>query len=328
MGVVAVLHTSESLQLDCKDKKHVTEKDVYNHLPSNEEHILGEESSQSTDHQKINTLRERGYMEYGCQHYRRRCRIRAPCCNEIFNCRHCHNEAKNNINIEQKHRHDIPRHQVKQVICSLCETEQEVSLDFLAIFQYNLPQWFSKTVLSVVFVWASTSVGRVSSLMMMYLRSNIIAVAVEFAELEDVKMSSTATNVVSCCYPTQMKNSHPCVEGAMHHDCPVCFEYLFESVNDVLVLPCGHTIHKSCLNEMREHFQYACPLCSKSVCDMSMIWEKFDMEIAATPMPEAYRNKMIWILCNDCTKTSHVQYHLVAQKCLNCKSYNTRQIRG
>ncbi|BAT78229.1 hypothetical protein VIGAN_02088000 [Vigna angularis var. angularis] len=126
MGVVAVLHTSESLQLDCKDKKHVTEKDVYNHLPSNEEHILGEESSQSTDHQKINTLRERGYMEYGCQHYRRRCRIRAPCCNEIFNCRHCHNEAKNNINIEQKHRHDIPRHQVKQVICSLCETEQEV----------------------------------------------------------------------------------------------------------------------------------------------------------------------------------------------------------
>jgi hypothetical protein len=29
-----------------------------------------------------------------CQHYRRRCRIRAPCCNEIFDCRHCHNEAK------------------------------------------------------------------------------------------------------------------------------------------------------------------------------------------------------------------------------------------
>jgi len=29
-----------------------------------------------------------------CQHYRRRCRIRAPCCNEIFDCRHCHNDAK------------------------------------------------------------------------------------------------------------------------------------------------------------------------------------------------------------------------------------------
>lgn len=28
-----------------------------------------------------------------CKHYRRRCKIRAPCCNEIFSCRHCHNEA-------------------------------------------------------------------------------------------------------------------------------------------------------------------------------------------------------------------------------------------
>lgn len=28
-----------------------------------------------------------------CKHYRRRCRIRAPCCNEIYSCRHCHNEA-------------------------------------------------------------------------------------------------------------------------------------------------------------------------------------------------------------------------------------------
>ncbi|KAG5562659.1 hypothetical protein RHGRI_005398 [Rhododendron griersonianum] len=61
-----------------------------------------------------------------CPHYRRRCRIRAPCCNEIFDCRHCHNEAKNGINVDQKHRHDIPRHLVQQVICSLCGTEQEV----------------------------------------------------------------------------------------------------------------------------------------------------------------------------------------------------------
>ncbi|KAG5018690.1 hypothetical protein JHK87_014545 [Glycine soja] len=306
MGEVAVMH-SEPLQFDCNDMKHITEKDVYN-LLSNEEHILGEESSQSSNDKKINDLRERGYMKYGCQHYRRRCRIRAPCCDEIFDCRHCHNEAK--------------------VICSLCETEQEVSSEF----RFSLVFLFSKIVLTVAFVWASTSVGRVSSLMMMYLSSSIIAVAVEFAELEDVKISSTATNVVSnilcCCYSTQLKNSHPCVEGAMHHDCPICFEYLFESVNDVTVLLCGHTIHKSCLKEMREHFQYACPLCLKSVCDMSKVWEKFDLEIAATPMPEPYQNKMVWILCNDCGKSSHVQFHLVAQKCLNCKSYNTRETRG
>nr|XP_016437168.1 PREDICTED: uncharacterized protein LOC107763215 [Nicotiana tabacum] len=50
-----------------------------------------------------------GYLEYGCSHYRRRCRIRAPCCNEIFDCRHCHNEAKvspyerRNHNLDNRH---------------------------------------------------------------------------------------------------------------------------------------------------------------------------------------------------------------------------------
>ncbi|MQK89905.1 hypothetical protein EI007_25750, partial [Escherichia coli] len=103
----------------------------------------------------------------------------------------------------------------------------------------------------------------------------------------------------------------------MHHDCPICCEYLFESTKGVIVMPCGHTIHKSCLEEMRDHLQYACPLCSKSVCDMSKVWEKFDLEIAATPMPEPYQNKMVWILCNDCGKFSHVQFHFVGQKCLH-----------
>lgn len=33
------------------------------------------------------------YVIDRCNHYRRRCKIRAPCCNQIFFCRHCHNES-------------------------------------------------------------------------------------------------------------------------------------------------------------------------------------------------------------------------------------------
>jgi RING finger/CHY zinc finger protein 1 len=120
-----------------------------------------------------------------------------------------------------------------------------------------------------------------------------------------------------------LRNSHACVEGAMHHDCPICFEYLFESTNDVSVLPCGHTIHVKCLKEMEEHYQFACPLCSKSVCDMSKAWERLDMELAT--MSDSC-DKMARILCNDCGAISEVQFHLIANKCQSCKSYNTRQI--
>ncbi|KAF4660225.1 hypothetical protein FOL47_007254 [Perkinsus chesapeaki] len=33
----------------------------------------------------------------GCEHYKRRCKILAPCCGEWFWCRHCHNEAKGHL---------------------------------------------------------------------------------------------------------------------------------------------------------------------------------------------------------------------------------------
>ncbi|XP_037414074.1 probable E3 ubiquitin-protein ligase RZFP34 isoform X2 [Triticum dicoccoides] len=78
--------------------------------------------SESDEYEKF----DKGLMQYGCAHYRRRCRIRAPCCNEIFDCRHCHNESKNSIKIDTPTRHELPRHELQQVICTLCGTEQEV----------------------------------------------------------------------------------------------------------------------------------------------------------------------------------------------------------
>ncbi|PON65599.1 43kDa postsynaptic protein [Parasponia andersonii] len=274
---------------------------------SNGECIDGEESK---DNGRAVESLEKGAMQYGCQHYRRRCRIRAPCCNEIFDCRHCHNEAKasikslqnciymqNNINVDQKLRHDIPRHQVTQVICSLCGTEQEVQQVCIncgvCMGEYfcDVCKLFDDDISKQQYHCSGCGICRIGG------RENFFH-----------------CYKCGCCYSMLLKNSHPCVEGAMHHDCPVCFEFLFESLSDITVLPCGHTIHTDCLKEMQEHAQYACPLCSKSVCDMSRVWEKFDVEIAATPMPEPYQNKLIWILCNDCGKTSKVPFHLVAQK--------------
>ncbi|CAI9094392.1 OLC1v1030118C2 [Oldenlandia corymbosa var. corymbosa] len=219
---------------------------------------------------------DKGYMEYGCSHYRRRCRIRAPCCNEVFDCRHCHNEAKNNLKVDQKLRHDIPRHQVKMIICSLCGTEQEVQ-QICANCGVCMGRYFCGIC---KLLDDDTSKGQYHCIGCGICR---IGGRENFFHCSKCR----------CCYANVLRNSHPCIEGAMHHDCPVCFEYLFESRNDVIVMPCGHTIHRNCLEEMQEHSQFACPLCSKSVCDMSKVWEKFDMEIAATPMPESFQNMMV-----------------------------------
>ncbi|KAF3453966.1 hypothetical protein FNV43_RR04408 [Rhamnella rubrinervis] len=218
-----------------------------------------------------------------CSHYRRKCKIRAPCCNEIFDCRHCHNEVKNSLETNPIDRHDVPRHEVEKVICSYVKQSK----------------MYSNTALAVEFAWENTFAVYASSLMTIFQKISTTVTSVEYAEPAARKISSIAKHV-----------------------------FLFDSMKEITVLPCGHTIHFECVKEMRLHLRYSCPVCSKSMYDMSKLWKKLDEAVASTPMPEIYKNKMVWILCNDCGAKSKVNFNIVAHKCLSCVSYNTRQIQG
>ncbi|KAF9597186.1 hypothetical protein IFM89_016327, partial [Coptis chinensis] len=113
----------------------------------------------------------------------------------------------------------------------------------------------TRIALTVEFAWGNTFVEFAIFSMMMCQRINITALDVEFAERVAKRIFSTVIDVVRCCYASSLKNSHRCVERAMHHNCPVCFEYLFDSMKDISVLQCGHTIHLDCLKEMEMHFK-------------------------------------------------------------------------
>ena len=88
----------------------------------------------------------------------------------------------------------------------------------------------------------------------------------------------------------------------MRQNCPVCFEYLFDSVRPTAVLPCGHTIHSECLKDMEKNRQLLCPICMKTYADLAPIWRRIDQEVADTPMPPDYANWIAHILCNDCNQ--------------------------
>jgi RING finger and CHY zinc finger domain-containing protein 1 len=112
----------------------------------------------------------------------------------------------------------------------------------------------------------------------------------------------------------------------MRHNCPVCFEYLFDSVRPTAVLPCGHTIHSDCLKEMERHRQLACPTCLRSYADLAPVWRRVDEEVAASPMPPEYAAWVVDILCNDCGGRGSVRFHVLGHKCRGCGSYNTRRL--
>ena len=128
-----------------------------------------------------------------------------------------------------------------------------------------------------------------------------------------------------CCYSTAIRSGHRCVERSMHSNCPVCFEFLFDSIRPISVMRCGHTIHEHCFQQLFAHHQYTCPTCSKSVCDMAAVWARRDEDVAATPMPAEYAAVAVPILCNDCGARGLVPFHVLGLKCADCGSYNTRR---
>ena len=61
-----------------------------------------------------------------------------------------------------------------------------------------------------------------------------------------------------------------------HHTCPllpvVCSECLFDSLQPVKELPCGHLMHSSCFATYIR-YNYTCPLCTKSIGDMTVYFQ-------------------------------------------------------
>ncbi|KAL8142811.1 hypothetical protein V2J09_015843 [Rumex salicifolius] len=273
-----------------------------------------------------------GKMGHGCNHYRRRCKIRAPCCNEVFSCRHCHNEATSTLS-RIADRHELDRNEVKQVICEVCDTEQPVAQVCtncgvkMGEYFCEICKFYDDDTDKNQFHCDDCGICRVGG------RNNFFH-----------------CNKCGSCYSVHLLDNHSCVENSMHHHCPICYEFLFDSLMETIVMKCGHTMHYGCYYEMIKRDKYCCPICSKSVLDMSKTWKMIDEEVTfviiclnepshslfhmiysisnieATVMPEDYRFKKVWILCNDCNDTTEAYFHILGQKCSHCRSYNTRMI--
>ncbi|KAJ6688896.1 hypothetical protein OIU85_005333 [Salix viminalis] len=216
-----------------------------------------------------------GKMGYGCQHYRRRCQIRAPCCNEIFTCRHCHNEAANMLK-NFCDRHELNRCDVKQVICAVCDTEQPVA-QVCTNCGVNMGEYFCEIC---KFFDDVTAKGQFHCD-----ECGICRVGGRENYFHCKKCGS--------CYATSLLDNHLCVENSMRHHCPICYEYLFDSLKETTVMKCGHTMHGECYYEMIKRDKFCCPICSKSIIDMSKTWKRIDEEIEATAMPEDYRHRKV-----------------------------------
>lgn len=106
----------------CLVKGHVytsfTERKRAAELLLSREMLLADHASPSAC---ADTERE---VERGCEHYKRGCKLRAPCCGELFSCRFCHDKVKSDGEKDFSLKHNMNRHNVQSVVCLACQEEQ------------------------------------------------------------------------------------------------------------------------------------------------------------------------------------------------------------
>ncbi|KAL5761283.1 hypothetical protein ACOSQ2_020121 [Xanthoceras sorbifolium] len=239
---------------------------------------------------------------FGCEHYKRNCKLRAACCGKLFTCRFCHDEVSD---------HSMDRKATTEMMCMRCLRIQPVgpvcttpSCGGLSMAKYycSICKFFDDE--RVVYHCPFCNLCRVGN-----------GLGVDFFHCMKC----------NCCLSIKLVD-HKCREKGLETNCPICCDFLFTSSAIVRALPCGHYMHSACF-QAYTCSHYICPICSKSLGDMAVYFGMLDALLASEELPEEYRDRCQDILCNDCNKKGTARFHWLYHKCGSCGSYNTRVIR-
>ncbi|MFQ6632720.1 hypothetical protein Gotur_012013 [Gossypium turneri] len=248
------------------------------------------------------SFRDPGKQIFGCEHYKRNCKLRAACCGKLFTCRFCHDNVSD---------HSMDRKATLEMMCMSCLKIQPVgpicitpSCSGLSMAKYycSICKFFDDE--RNVYHCPFCNLCRVGK-----------GLGIDYFHCM----------TCNCCLGTKLVN-HKCLEKGLETNCPICCDFLFTSSATVRALPCGHYMHSACF-QAYTCSHYTCPLCSKSLGDMAVYFGMLDALLAAEELPEEYRDRCQDILCNDCDQKGTARFHWLYHKCGYCGSYNTRVIK-
>ncbi|KAI7985232.1 Zinc finger protein BRUTUS [Camellia lanceoleosa] len=239
---------------------------------------------------------------FGCEHYKRNCKLLAACCGKLFTCRFCHDKVSD---------HSMDRKATAEMMCMCCLKIQAVgpicttpSCNDLLMAKYycHICKFFDDE--RTVYHCPYCNLCRLGR-----------GLGVDFFHCMKC----------NCCLSLKLVN-HKCLEKSLETNCPICCEFLFTSSATVRGLPCGHYMHSACFQAYACR-NYICPICSKSMGDMAVYFGMLDALLATEELPEEYRDRLQDILCNDCERKGTARFHWLYHKCGLCGSYNTRVIQ-
>lgn len=240
----------------------------------------------------------------GCQHYQRNCKVECPECFRWFTCRFCHDNEITS--------HKLIRSEVKHILCMKCNTPQVPDNNYCIECEAELANYFCPICVLYdndptkdIYHCDKCGICRLG-----------LGLGKDYFHCDECNI----------CLSIDLRERHKCLSNTTHCNCPICNEYLFTSIDKVVFMKCGHSIHQICYDELCKH-SYKCPICKKTVVNVEPQFRILDQEILQLPLPPPYDTWRCIISCNDCNGKSNVPYHVLGLKCKYCKSYNTNNLR-
>lgn len=238
------------------------------------------------------------FDQTSCAHYKKTCgNFHFVCCDKIYQCCRCHNE---NSECASPIQIDI-------IECLKCNKKQEPSNVCI-----ECGEKFSRSYCGLCYIWTMKD-----------------AYHCDECGLCRVGIKENYFHCVNCnmCFknPTNDNaNNHTCVTKIISDSkCGFCAENVHNSQEHSMQLKCGHSSHRACFIKALENNNYKCPICRKSMIDMSAHWNMMRIEIILHPLPDEIK-KNVTIICYDCGSTTNdTAFHFIGMECSSCHSFNT-----
>ncbi|KAG6707158.1 hypothetical protein I3842_06G018200 [Carya illinoinensis] len=301
-----IRRVSRDPTLDPRRKAYLTQNLMTSRWIASQQKLLQEAEGESSNSRDILDCAP-SYCDpekqlYGCEHYKRNCKLRAACCGKLFTCRFCHDKVSD---------HSMDRKATAEMMCMQCLKIQDVgpvcstpSCGGLSMAKYycSICKFFDdeRTVYHCPFC-------------------NLCRLG------KGLGIDIFHCMTCNCCLGRNLVD-HKCWEKGLETNCPICCDFMFTSSASVRALPCGHFMHSACF-QAYTCSHYVCPICSKSLGDLAVYFGMLDALLASEELPVEYRDRCQDILCNDCDKKGTAPFHWLHHKCGSCGSYNTRVIK-
>lgn len=202
----------------------------------------------------------KGCMVLGCRHYARSCKLRHPETGQLFTCRVCCEDVRQNTKGAYEALPILERHDVTEILCMKCGALQPAGPKCVNDECESKGELFAKHHCSICNLYDNDENREIYHCPFCNVCRKGKGLGIDFRHC----MRCNA------CISIDEYDTHVCISQRLQGNCPICHESMFESTEPLRGMKCGHVMHLSCFERYASRCmeRIPCPICKQSFENM------------------------------------------------------------